>query len=744
MKYSDASFSLPCRSSNIYYVIISHLENINMIISKRIADKINVKINQVDATIKLIDSGDTIPFIARYRKEVTGNMSDTELRDLFELLTYLRNLEERMKTVLASIEEQNKLTPDLKEAIENVNTLSELEDIYRPYKPKRKTRASIAKEKGLEPLALYLKQGLKRDDHDAYLASFINLEKGVNSTQEALSGAKDIIAEEISDEAKYRFFIKKYIYREGLIVSKEIAKDEKDTFGKYAAYQEKISSIPPHRILAINRGENLKCLKVTLDFEIDPIKARIENDYIRNNAFKEEMLFAIEDSLKRLILPSIENEIRNDLFEKAEETSLIVFKKNLKALLLQPPLKDKTVLGFDPGFRTGCKYALVNKNGIPSEIGVVYLTAASESEVQRARQQIANILKKNKIDYIALGNGTASRESEMEISKIIKENGFSVKLFIVNESGASVYSASKLGEEEFPDLSVEKRSAISLARRIQDPLSELVKIDPKAIGVGQYQHDMNQTKLSTALHGVVEDAVNTVGVNLNNSSTSLLNYVSGVNKTVAENIYQYLKDNGPFATRKDLKKVPKLGEKAFEQCAGFLRIYGGKEPLDQTSIHPESYEVAKYILKQANIDLLSDDSEKKENALLKISKQEVLTKFQIGEATYFDIIEEIKRPGRDIRDDIEIVTLNQEAKDIKDLKVGMVLQGTVRNIMDFGMFVDINVHQDGLVHISEVANKFVKDISSIYSVNDIVKVKVIALDLAKKRISLSIKQVNEN
>ncbi|HOZ02476.1 MAG TPA: Tex family protein [Bacilli bacterium] len=715
-----------------------------MMISKRIAEKLNVQIDQVDATIKLIDSGDTIPFIARYRKEVTKNLSDTELRDLFDLLTYLRNLEERMKTVLASIEEQNKLTPELKATIENVSTLAELEDIYRPYKPKRKTRASIAKEKGLEPLANYLRRGLKRNDHETYLSSFINIEKGVNNVQEALYGAKDIIAEEISDEAKYRFFIKKYIYREGAILSKEIAKDEKDTFGKYAAYQEKISSIPPHRILAINRGENLKCLKVTIDYELEPIKARIENDYIQNNAFKEEILFAIEDSLKRLILPSIENEIRNDLFEKAEETSIIVFKKNLKALLLQPPLKDKTVLGFDPGFRTGCKYALVNKNGIPSEIGVVYLTAASENEVQRARQQITNILKNNKIDYIALGNGTASRESEMELSKIIKENSFSTKLFIVNESGASVYSASKLGEEEFPDLSVEKRSAISLARRIQDPLSELVKIDPKAIGVGQYQHDMNQVKLSVALHGVVEDAVNTVGVNLNNCSTSLLNYVSGVNKTVAENIYQYLKDNGPFNTRKELKKVPKLGEKAFEQCAGFLRIYGGKEPLDQTSIHPESYEVAKYILKQANIDLLNDDSEKKENALSKIAKQEVLTKFSIGEATYLDIIEEIKRPGRDIRDDIEIVTLNQEAKDIKDLKVGMILQGTVRNIMDFGMFVDINVHQDGLVHISEVANKFVKDISSIYSVNDIVKVKVIALDLAKKRISLSIKQVNEN
>ncbi|HNX16240.1 MAG TPA: Tex family protein [Bacilli bacterium] len=715
-----------------------------MIIPKRIADKLNVKIEQVEAAIKLIDSGDTIPFIARYRKEVTGNLTDSELRDLDDSLIYLRNLDERIKTVLASIDDQGKLTPELKVAIENIGTLAELEDIYRPYKPKRKTRASIAKEKGLEPLAIYLKLGMKSRDHDSFLASFINAEKGVNNLEEAISGALDIIAEEISDEAKYRSYIKKYIFREGLITSKEIAKDEKDTYGKYANYQEKISRIPPHRLLAINRGESVKCLKVALEYDTEILKMRIADDYLKNNAFIKEMTFAIEDALKRLILPSVENEMRNDLFEKAEDASIIVFKKNLQALLLQPPLKNKRVLGFDPGFRTGCKYALVNEYGIPQEVGVVYLTAASESEVKRARQQITNILKNNRIDYIALGNGTASRESEAEISKIIKDNSFSTKLFIVNESGASVYSASKIGEEEFPDLTVEKRSAISLARRIQDPLSELVKIDPKAIGVGQYQHDMNQTKLSGALHGVVEDAVNTVGVNLNNCSISLLNYVAGVNKTVATNIYQYLKDNGPFQTRKELKKVPKLGDKAFEQCAGFLRILGGKEPLDQTSIHPESYEAAKFILSKAKIDLLNDTSEQKENALASLSKAEVLAKFAIGEATYRDIIEEIKRPGRDIRDEIEIVQLNQEVKDIKDLKEGMILQGTVRNIMDFGMFVDINVHQDGLVHISEIANKYVRDISSLYAVNDIVKVKVIALDVAKKRISLSIKQVTEN
>lgn len=711
-----------------------------MDISKRIAEKQNLKIEQVNAAIGLIDEGSTIPFIARYRKEVTNNLSDSELRDLNENLLYLRTLQERINTVISSIEEQKKLTPELKESIENVKTLSELEDIYRPYKPKRKTRAIIAKEKGLGPLADFLKNGHKDANYDSFLASFLSAEKGVNTIEEAVAGAMDIIAEEISDEPKYRKFIKGYIYKEGSIVSKEVAKDEKDTYGKYADYTEKIASIPPHRILAINRGESVKCLKVSLQYEIEEIEERIQRDYLRNDDFASELTLSIKDALKRLILPSVENEIRNDLFEKAEDASLIVFKKNLQALLLYPPLKNKTVLGFDPGFRTGCKYAIVNKNGIPSEVGVCYLTAASNFEIDKARKQITEILKKNPVDYIALGNGTASRESETELSKIIRDNHFETKLFIVNESGASVYSASKLGEDEFPDLTVEKRSAISLARRIQDPLSELVKIDPQSIGVGQYQHDMNQTKLSNSLSGVVEDCVNSVGVNLNNCSISLLNYVSGISKALAGNIYEYLKENGEFKTRKELKKVKKLGEKAFEQCAGFLRIYGGKEPLDSTSIHPESYEVAKYILSTAEINLLKDPTNKKEDALSKINKQDVLTKFNIGVATFTDILEEIKRPGRDIRDDIEIVQLNNEVKDIKDIKEGMILNGTVRNIMDFGMFVDINVHQDGLVHISEISNTYVKDISSLYSVNDIVKVKVISLDLAKKRIGLSIKQ----
>ena len=706
----------------------------------RLKEKLNINVNQINATIKLLDEGCTIPFIARYRKEVTGNLTDSTLRDFFEALTYLRNLNERIKTVIASIKEQDKLTKELENAIENVNTLSELEDLYRPYKPKRKSRATIAKEKGLLPLANYLKLGHKEDDFEYFISSFIKIEKGVISKQEAIDGALDIIAEEISDDAKYRKFIKSSIFRQGYIVSKEIKKDEKDTFVQYSDYKERIFSIPPHRILAINRGEKLGFLKVNLDYEIELFIDKIENDYCTNNDFANYLKLAIKDSLKRLILPSIENEIRNNLFLKAEDASLIVFKKNLKALLMYPPLKQKMVLGIDPGFRTGCKYAVVNKNGLPLEVGVAYLTAASSGEITKARKQIIDLLTKYNIDYIALGNGTASRESEKELNAIIKENNFKTKLFIVNESGASVYSASKLAEEEFPNLTVEKRSAISLARRIQDPLSELVKIDPKSIGVGQYQHDMNQNRLEESLSGVIEDCVNTVGVDLNNCSVSLLSYVSGISHNLAINIYNYLKDNGEFISRNELKKVNKLGPKTFEQCAGFLRIYGGSEPLDATSIHPESYEIARHIIKTCRIDLFTQCSEEKENLLRSLNKNAVKEKFNIGEQTLNDIISELIKPGRDIRDEMEIIELNNEVKDIKDLKVGMILNGTIRNIMDFGMFVDINVHQDGLVHISEVSNSYVKNLSAIYSVNNIVKVKVIAIDVVKKRISLSIKQ----
>ncbi len=711
-----------------------------MNIVKRISTKLNISEHQVKATLALIDEGATIPFIARYRKEVTGNLSDTELRELDELLTYLRRLAERLATVLKSIEEQGQLTDELKRALVNVETLSELEDLYRPYRPKRKTRASIAISKGLKPLADYFIAGQKRLDHDTFVASFINSEKGVDDENSALSGAYDIIAEVLSDEAKYRQAIKKLINRQAFIVSKELMKDEKDTYGQYADYKEKIDKIPPHRILALYRGEKVKCLKLSLDYDFDEVKALISKDYTRND-FKTIFSDIIDDSLKRLILPSVENEIRNDLFVRAEDASLVVFKKNLASLLLYPPLKNKTILGFDPGFRTGAKYAVVNALGIMQEVGIVFLVAGSAYQKAQAVTQITRLLKTYHIDYIALGNGTASRESEVALRAIIKANNFSTKLFIVNESGASVYSASKLAETEFPKLLVEERSAISIARRLQDPLSELVKIDPKAIGVGQYQHDMNQTRLGEVLYGVVEDAVNTVGVDVNIASPALLNYVAGLSKQVATNINEHIKLNGPFKTREQLQKVKGLGPKSFEQCAGFLRIYDGTDELDTSAIHPESYAVARFIIKEADIDLLNDDVNQKENALKSIDKQSILSKFNLGSATYEDIIEEIKRPGRDIREDVEIVELNNEVNDIKDLKPGMILNGTVRNIMDFGMFVDINVGQDGLVHISEVATTFVQDISAHYSINDIVKVKVLSVDTAKKRISLSIKQL---
>lgn len=713
-----------------------------MNITKRISDKLGLKPQNINAAITLIDEGSTIPFIARYRKEVVGNLTDAELRDLHEELTYLRKLEERMITVIKSLEEQEKLTKELAEAIDNVTTLSELEDIYRPYKPKRKTRATIAISKGLAPLAEYLKLGIKRKDHDAYVASFVNLEKDVKSEEEALNGASDIIAEEISDEAKYRAYIKRFINNNAMITSKEVSKDEKDTFGQYASYQEKVKTIPPHRILALYRGEKLKHLKITLDYEVEHLEEKIGFDYLPNNAFSSLLSLTIKDSLKRLVLPSVENETRTDLFTKAEDASLVVFKKNLSALLLYPPLKNKMILGFDPGFRTGAKYAVVDKSGIMLKVGIVFLVASSDHQKESAKNEIISLLKTYDIDYIALGNGTASRESEEELRAILKTHNFKTKLFIVNESGASVYSASKLAQEEFPELTVEKRSAISLARRLQDPLSELVKIDPKAIGVGQYQHDMNQTRLSETLHGVVEDAVNTVGVNLNNASVSLLNYVSGINKTISQNIYDYMLANGPFKSRKELLKVNKLGAKAYEQCAGFLRIFGGKEELDATAIHPESYDAAKFIISQTKINLFGHTSEEKKLALLKLDENEVMKKFNLGKETYIDIIEELLRPGRDIREDVALVELNNEVRDLKDLKVGMILNGTVRNIMDFGLFVDINVGQDGLVHISEVANHYVKDISSLYTINDIVKVKVIGVDSQKQRISLSLKQVS--
>ncbi len=711
-----------------------------MEISKRISEELNLKLSSVESAIKLLDEGNTVPFIARYRKEATGNLTDVDLRNLEERLLYLRNLEARIETVLKSIEEQGKLTDELKDKILNAKTLSEVEDLYRPYKPKKKTRGSMAREKGLAPLAKTIFEQQKVDDFDAYVSSFINEEKKVLTKEEALQGALDIISEDISDVAEYRQYIKLFIFNNGLIVTKEAQKDEKDTYAMYADYKEPIKTIPAHRILAINRGEKEKCLKVKLDYHENVINDYISKDVIKKNLYLDLLHNAIDDSLKRLIFPSVENEIRSDLFSKAEDKSISVFKKNLYQLLMYPPVKNKTILGFDPGFRTGCKYALVDGNGVPSLIGHSYITANSSQQVERSIAELTSILKKYKIDYIALGNGTASRESEAVLNKILKDNHIDSKIFIVNESGASVYSASKLGEQEFPKLAVEERSAISLARRVQDPLAELVKIDPKAIGVGQYQHDMDEKKLDFSLTNVVEDAVNNVGINVNTASISLLNYVSGISKSLAKNIFEYRSKNA-FKNREELKNVKGMGEKAFEQCAGFLRIIDGNNPLDNTSVHPESYNAANKILKSCNIDLKNDSDEERNFKLDKVNKNDIIKETGIGLETLEDIISELRKPGRDIRDDVKIVELNNDVKDIKDLKPGMILNGTVRNIMDFGIFVDINVHQDGLVHISELANKYVKDPADLFNVNDIVKVKVIGVDVAKKRISLSIKQV---
>ena len=713
-----------------------------MDITLRLVEELGLEKRKIEAAVKLIDEGNTIPFIARYRKEATGNLDDAELRKLFDRLTYLRNLNERIDTVLKSIEEQGKLTDELKTQIENVKTLAELEDLYRPYKPKKKTRGSIAKEKGLEPLAKYILAEDTSVNIYEEAKKFINEEKKVLSVEDAINGAKDIVSEVISDDPLIRKFIKELIEKKGAVSSKEIKKDEKDTYKIYADYSESVSSIKPHRYLAINRGENEKCLKVTLVYDDEEIITYIRKRYNKKKEYFDIYSEIIADSLKRLIKPSVENEIRNDLFDKASEKSFEVFKKNLKSLLMYPPLKDKDILGFDPGFRTGCKYALIDKLGNPNKkvIGVSHITSNSKEEIEEAKRRLLQVLKSNHIDYIALGNGTASRESEAILSSLIKENNLPIKIYIVNESGASVYSASKLGEEEFPDLPVEKRSAISLARRLMDPLSELVKIDPKAIGVGQYQHDLDQKRLGEVLEGVVEDCVNNVGVNLNTASVSLLKYVSGINKTIAQNIYDYREKNGEFKNRQELKKVPKLGEKAFEQCAGFLRIVDGEEPLDNTGVHPESYKFAKEIIKETKIDLKNDDEETLKLKLSLFNEDKFVYKNELGALTLKDIISELEKPGRDIRDDVKIVELDNNVKSIEDLKVGMILTGTVRNIADFGAFVDINVHQDGLVHISEISNKFIRHPSEALAINDIVKVKVISVDPLSKRIGLSIKQ----
>ena len=708
-----------------------------------IAHELGVKEFQVQNTIKLIDEGNTIPFIARYRKEATGGLSDEVLRNLNDRLTYLRNLNKRKEEISKSIEEQGKMTDELKIQIENAITLSEVEDIYRPYKQKKRTRASIAKEKGLEPLATIIYLQVDKRPVLEIAKEFINEEKGVNNKEEALAGAKDIIAENISDVAEYRKRIKQMCYREGLIKTKATNDEEKSSYEMYYDFSEKINRIPSHRILAINRGEKEDFLKVKLEKPEDTIINYIENDIIKGNTeFTDILKETINDSFKRLIEPSIDREIRSDLTEKAEEQAIKVFGKNAKQLLLGSPIKGQTVMGFDPAYRTGCKIAVIDETGKVLDTATIYPTTP-QNDVENSKKTLLDLIKKDNINIIAIGNGTASRESEQFVSDVIKEASKDVNYAIVSEAGASVYSASKLATEEYPDINVSIRGAISIARRLQDPLAELVKIDPKSIGVGQYQHDVNQKRLSESLSGVVEDSVNSVGVDVNTATPSLLTYVSGLNNSISKNIVKYRDENGKFKNRKELLKVAKLGKSAYEQCAGFIRIYDGDNPLEVTAVHPESYEIAENLLKE--IGCKKQDLRDKEGLktikekLANINIKETSKKLNTSEITLKDIIEELSKPGRDPREDMPKQILRSDVLKFEDLKEGMVLNGTVRNVIDFGAFVDIGVKHDGLVHISEMSNNYVKNPSEIVSVGDIVKVKVIGIDNEKQKVKLSMK-----
>lgn len=719
-----------------------------MNIAEKIASELNIRISQVESTIKLIDDGNTIPFIARYRKEATGNLSDETLREFGERLTYLRNLETRKEEIIRLIDEQGKLTDELKTAIEKAEILSELEDIYRPYKQKKRTRATIAKEKGLEPLSniIYL-QNDKRDINEI-AKEYINSEKGVETIEDALNGAKDIIAETISDNADYRKKMKNLCNKEAVITTKA-TKNEKSPYEMYYEFNEVVRTLPSHRILAINRGEKEEFLKVKIEKPDEKIIDFIKQDIIKDKTSQYNPILTetIEDAYKRLIEPSVDREIRTELTEKAEEKAIKVFGKNAKQLLLQAPIKNITVLGFDPAYRTGCKLAVIDPNGKLLETATVYPTEP-QNDIAGATKVIEEFIEKYGINMIAIGNGTASRESEMFISDLIQKNKHEIYYAIVSEAGASVYSASKLATEEYPDINVSLRGAISIARRIQDPLAELVKIDPKAIGVGQYQHDVNQKKLTESLTGVVEDAVNSVGVDVNTATPSLLSYVSGINKTIAKNIVEYRDTNGSIKQRKDLLKVPKLGKIAFEQCAGFLRIFGGKNPLEVTGVHPESYEKTEQLLTKMGYsveDLLKNDQlEKLREELKKIDVKQLSKELEIGELTLQDIINELSKPGRDPREDMPKQILRSDVLKFEDLKEDMILKGTVRNVTDFGAFVDIGIKHDGLVHISQLSNNFVKNPSDVVSVGDIVDVKVIGIDTEKQKVSLSIKDAMNN
>ena len=712
-------------------------------IEQIIADELNIKISQVENTIKLIDEGNTIPFIARYRKEVTGGLSDETLRTFSERLNYLRNLEKRKEEVTNSIEEQGKLTEEIVKDLENAVTLAEVEDIYRPYKQKKKTRATVAKAKGLEPLAEVILVQTETRDINEIAIEYINEEKEVKTAEEAIQGALDIIAENISDNPEYRKIIKKIVYTEGMIETKASKPDEKSAYEMYYDFNEKVNKMPSHRILAINRGEKEEFLKVKIVKDEEKILQIIQKDIIKGETqFTQYLIDTIADSFKRLIEPSIDREIRSDLTEKAEEQAIKVFGKNAKQLLLGAPIKGITVMGFDPAYRTGCKIAIIDETGKVLDITTVYPTEP-QNDVEGAEKELIKLINKDKVDMIAIGNGTASRESEMFVSKMIKKCDHKVLYTIVSEAGASVYSASKLATEEYPDINVSIRGAISIARRLQDPLAEFVKIDPKSIGVGQYQHDVNQKKLEESLAGVVEDSVNKVGVDVNTATPSLLSYVSGINKTIAKNIVKYRDENGKLTERKQLLKVPKLGKVAFEQCAGFIRIPDGKNALENTAVHPESYESAEKLLNNLGykVEDLKDKDKIREIKvkLADVNVKETAKQLEIGELTLNDIIDELGKPGRDPREDMPKPILRQDVLKFEDLREGMILTGTVRNVIDFGAFVDIGVKHDGLVHISEMSEKFVKNPSDIVSVGDIVKVKVIGIDNDRQKVKLSMK-----
>ena len=716
-----------------------------------IAQELQIKQSQVESTIKLIDEGNTIPFIARYRKEVTGGLSDEVLRNLGERLTYLRNLESRKEEVIKSIDSQGKLTQEIIKDLENCITLAEVEDIYRPYKQKKRTRATIAKEKGLESLADAIIKQDESIDINKYAEGYINKEKEVNSVEDAINGALDIIAENISDNPEYRKKIKKICYREGIINTKS-AKDEKSNYEMYYDFQEKVNRIPSHRILAINRGEKEEFLKVKIDKPEEKILELIQNDIIKNNKsqYAELLNNCIQDSFTRLIEPSIDREIRADLTEKAEEQAISVFGKNAKQLLLISPIKGKTVIGFDPAYRTGCKIAVIDETGKVLDYTTIYPTEP-QNDIMGAKKELIRLILKDNVDMFAIGNGTASRESEQFVAELIQEikEKYNKELVyvIVSEAGASVYSASKLATEEYPDINVSIRGAISIARRLQDPLAELVKIDPKAIGVGQYQHDVNQKKLGESLTGVIEDAVNSVGVDVNTATPSLLSYVAGVSQTVAKNIVKYREENGKFKERKELLKVSKIGKASYEQCAGFIRIPDGKNPLEITGVHPESYKIAENMLDKLGFkvkDLADKDKFKQiKEKLSTINKDKEIKnmakELEVGEPTLKDIIIELMKPGRDPREEMPKPVLRSDVLKFEDLSIGMILTGTIRNVTDFGAFVDIGVKHDGLVHISEMSDKFVKNPSEIVSVGDVVKAKVIDIDKERQKVKLSMK-----